>query len=93
MGRGVGARVRGRGSRSQSDRGLTPLVGRERELGLLQEAFERATAGQGQVVFIVGEPGIGKSRLLHEFRQRVGDRATWLEGHCLSFGQAIAFHR
>ena len=41
----------------------------------------------GQVVFIVGEPGIGKSRLLYEFRRRVGDRATWLEGHCLSFGQ------
>ena len=76
----------------EADRGFAPLVGRERELRLLEEAFERATAGHGQVVFIVGEPGIGKSRLLYEFRRRVADRATWLEGHCLSFGQAIAFH-
>ncbi len=76
----------------EADRGLAPLVGRERELALLQEAFERAEAGQGQVVFVVGEPGIGKSRLLYEFRRIVGDRATWLEGHCLSFGQSMAFH-
>ena len=75
-----------------TDRGLTPLVGRERELDLLQDAFERAAAGQGQAVFIVGEPGIGKSRLLYEFHHRVGNRAAWLEGRCLSFGHAIPFH-
>jgi len=75
-----------------AERGLTPYVARERELRVLFECFEKAKAGQGQVVFIVGEPGIGKSRLLHEFRRRLGDEATWLEGHCISFGQSIALH-
>jgi class 3 adenylate cyclase/tetratricopeptide (TPR) repeat protein len=75
-----------------AERGLTPYVGRERELRVLFDCFEKAKAGRGQVVFIVGEPGIGKSRLLHEFRRRLGDEATWLEGHCISFGQSIALH-
>ena len=73
-------------------RGLTPFVGRERELGLLLDAFASARAGKGQVVFVVGEPGIGKSRLLLELRERVGENLTWQEGHCLSFGRAMAFH-
>jgi class 3 adenylate cyclase/tetratricopeptide (TPR) repeat protein len=76
----------------EADHGLTPFVGRERELGSLVDAFERARAGQGQVVFLVGEAGIGKSRLLLELRRRVGDGAAWQEGHCLSFGKAMAFH-
>jgi len=75
-----------------AERGLTPYVGRERELRVLFECFEKAKTGHGQVVFIVGEPGIGKSRLLHEFRRLLGDEATWLEGHCISFGQSIALH-
>src|SRR5262245_39722359 len=75
-----------------AERGLTPYVGREREMRALFECFERARAGQGQVLFIVGEPGIGKSRLLYEFRRRLGDDATWLEGRCMSFGQSIAMH-
>ncbi|MEK7387716.1 MAG: adenylate/guanylate cyclase domain-containing protein, partial [candidate division NC10 bacterium] len=76
----------------ETDRGLTPLVGRERELGLLLDAFARARDGHGQVVFLVGEAGIGKSRLLLELRRRIGDDAAWQEGHCLSFGKAMAFH-
>ena len=76
----------------EAERGLTPYVGRERELQLLLQCFEKAAAGQGQVVFIVGEAGIGKSRLLYEFRRRLGDQATWVEGRCMSFGQSIAFH-
>src|SRR5712692_4134781 len=77
----------------EADRGgLTPFVGRERELVALVDAFERARAGSGQVAFIVGEAGIGKSRLLLELRRRVADGAAWQEGHCLSFGKAMAFH-
>ncbi len=44
------------------------------------------------MVFLVGEAGIGKSRLLLELRRRVADDATWQEGHCLSFGKAMTFH-
>jgi class 3 adenylate cyclase/tetratricopeptide (TPR) repeat protein len=74
-------------------RGLAPFVGRDRELQLLSDCFERARSGHGQIAFIVGEPGIGKSRLLHEFRQRLGAvDATWHEGHAVSLGQATAFY-
>ena len=76
----------------EAERGLTPFVGRERELRLLLECVDKVRAGHGQVVFLAGEPGIGKSRLLHEFRCRLGEDATWLEGRCVSFGRAIAFH-
>ena len=50
---------------------VTPLVGREHELGLLLERWERAKDGDGQVVLLIGEPGIGKSRLLRSLRQRL----------------------
>jgi class 3 adenylate cyclase/tetratricopeptide (TPR) repeat protein len=76
----------------EAESGLTPYVGRDRELRLLSECFEKVKAGHGRVVFLVGEPGIGKSRLLYEFRGRLGDEATWLEGHSIPFGQSIAFH-
>jgi class 3 adenylate cyclase/tetratricopeptide (TPR) repeat protein len=75
-----------------AERGLTPFTGRERELRLLHEGFARAQDGHGQVVFLVGEAGLGKSRLLLEFRQRLGTDATWLEGHAMSFGRSFAFH-
>jgi class 3 adenylate cyclase/tetratricopeptide (TPR) repeat protein len=74
------------------ERGLTQLVGRERELGLLHECLARAKAGRGQVVGIVGEPGVGKSRLLYEFRKSLErERVTWLEGHCVAYGQATPY--
>ncbi len=72
--------------------GRTRFIGRERELRLLRESFELARAGQGQVVMIVGEPGIGKSRLLHELRRQLGRSATWVQGQALSFGRAMPFH-
>ncbi|HEY7220727.1 MAG TPA: adenylate/guanylate cyclase domain-containing protein [Candidatus Binatia bacterium] len=76
----------------RAERGLTPFVGREHELRILADCFEKAKAGHGQLVFIVGEPGIGKSRLLFEFRRRLGDQATWSEGRTMSFGRSMAFH-
>jgi transcriptional regulator with AAA-type ATPase domain/tetratricopeptide (TPR) repeat protein len=75
-----------------AEAGRTPFVGRERELRLLEQCLELAEAGQGQLVLVVGEPGIGKSRLVHEFRRRLGRRAAWVEGHALSFGRAMPFH-
>jgi energy-coupling factor transporter ATP-binding protein EcfA2 len=48
----------------EAERGLTALVWREREMAAFWDCFEKARAGQGQMVFIVGEPGIGKSRLV-----------------------------
>jgi class 3 adenylate cyclase/tetratricopeptide (TPR) repeat protein len=76
----------------EAERGLTPFMGRERELQLLTDGLAHAQAGHGQVVFLVGEAGIGKSRLLLEFRQRLGAEAIWLEGHTMAFGRAMAFH-
>jgi class 3 adenylate cyclase len=72
--------------------GLTRFVGREQEMRVLEERFAEAEAGQGQAVSIVGDPGMGKSRLLMEFRERLGNRAAWAEGHSVSFGQQMAFH-
>jgi DNA-binding SARP family transcriptional activator/class 3 adenylate cyclase len=69
-------------------RGLSAFVGREAELEALHGALRKALAGQGQFVSVQGEPGIGKSRLLHEFRLGVPrERATMIQGHCQSGGQ------
>lgn len=76
----------------EADSGLTPFVDREHELQLLSDSFEKAKDGRGQAIFLVGEAGIGKSRVLLEFRRRLGDQATWLEGHALSFGRSMAFY-
>src|SRR5262245_39746143 len=74
------------------ERALSPFVGRERELTTLHELLAQVEAGQGQVVGLVGEAGVGKSRLLFEFRQGLSDRrATYLEGRCLSYGSAIPY--
>jgi TOMM system kinase/cyclase fusion protein len=61
---------------------LTPFVGREQELGLLLDRFEQAEERRGQAVLIAGEAGIGKSRLVHRFRERLREARTpysWLE--------------
>ena len=75
-----------------SEPGRTRFVGRDRELRLLRECFEKAQAGQGQVAMIVGEPGIGKTRLLHELKRQLGRSATWVQGHAQSFGRSMPFH-
>src|SRR5712691_3225745 len=90
--------LRTRGRRMRFDvaveRGLTPLVGRERELATLRERFSEVKTGRGQVVGIAGEAGMGKSRLVLEFRRalgQAGEVVTWIEGHCISFGKASPF--
>jgi hypothetical protein len=71
--------VRASGGRRFGARALTPLVGREEELDFLRRRWERAARGEGQFVQIVGEPGIGKSRLVEEFRGRLGETPhTWV---------------
>jgi len=62
------------------------LVGRERETELLHSAAERLRAGEGQVVLLSGEPGIGKTRLLEWLRDQLGADVSWLEGRCASYG-------
>ena len=76
----------------EAERGLTPFVGREHELEILSSCFAQAREGHGQIVFLVGEAGLGKSRLVLEFRLRIGTQATWIEGHAMSFGRSMAFH-
>jgi class 3 adenylate cyclase/tetratricopeptide (TPR) repeat protein len=76
-----------------AERGLTPFVGRERELELLLDGFERVKEGRGQAFSIMGEAGVGKSRLLYEFRKAItNEDVTFLEGKCLSFGRGMAYH-
>ena len=68
------------GGRRGGARALTPLVGRDEELELLSRRWERARNGEGQLALIVGEPGLGKSRLIEEFRARLGETPhTWIE--------------
>ena len=76
-----------------AERGLTPFVGRERELELLLDGFERSKEGRGQAFSIVSEAGVGKSRLLYEFRKAVASEdVTLLEGKCLSYSRGVAYH-
>jgi tetratricopeptide (TPR) repeat protein len=76
-----------------AERGLTPFVGRERELEILLDGFERAKGGRGQAFSIVSEAGIGKSRLLYEFRKAVSSAdVMFLEGRCLSYSSGVAYH-
>ncbi len=73
-------------------RGLSPFVGRERELDSLTYSYEQVKKGQGQVVGVVGEPGVGKSRLLLQFRELLPqEEFTYLEGGCIHYGEAIAY--
>ena len=76
-----------------AERGLTPLEGRERELELLLDGFKRSKSGSGQAFSIMGEAGMGKSRLLYEFRKVVAnENVTFLEGNCLSYNRSIAYY-
>jgi DNA-binding NtrC family response regulator/tetratricopeptide (TPR) repeat protein len=71
---------------------MASFVGRRQEMAVLQSRLEAALRGRGQLVSIVGDAGIGKSRLLYEFRQSLGgDQVAYLEGRCLSYGTPIPY--
>jgi TOMM system kinase/cyclase fusion protein len=73
--------------------GLTPLVGREEELGLLRRRWEQAKAGEGQVVLLNGEAGIGKSRLMQTLKeQAITEGAIHIEFRCSPYHQNSAFY-
>jgi class 3 adenylate cyclase/tetratricopeptide (TPR) repeat protein len=81
------------GGRRSGVRQLTPFVGREEEMAMLLRRWERARQGEGQLVLIVGEPGIGKSRLIEEFHGRLRDIPhTWLEWGCSQLLQNTPLH-
>ena len=72
-------------------KGLTPLIGREHEYGLLHERWKRVKDGTGQIVLLSGEPGIGKSRLVEALKEAIEDEgARCLELRCSSYAQNSA---
>jgi predicted ATPase/class 3 adenylate cyclase len=71
---------------------LCHFVGRSREVQTLHELLSQVERGQGQVVGLVAEPGMGKSRLLYEFLHSLsGKEITYLAGHCLSYGSMMPY--
>jgi len=76
----------------------SPLVGRAAELKTLTDLFEVVQAGRGRLAVILGEPGLGKSRLLAELKAAIGadtnatDAPAWIEGRCVSYGRALPYH-
>jgi class 3 adenylate cyclase/predicted ATPase len=72
-------------------RGLTKFVGREDKLARIQRRFESACAGQGQIVAVVAEAGIGKSRLFREFRVMIPAECKLFEAYSVSYGKASAW--
>jgi predicted ATPase len=81
------------GGRRAGQRHLTPLVGRDEEIGMLARRWERARQGDGQMVLIVGEPGLGKSRLVDEFHARLRETPhTWVEWNCSQLLQNTPLH-
>jgi predicted ATPase len=93
----VAHRVLGLGPRRSALEGLgSPprgrFVGRERQLTALQELVAEAVSGRGQVIGVVAEPGMGKSRIVVELRRSLAaERLTVLEGRCLSYGSTVPY--
>jgi len=97
-------RVIGRKAAPARKRGLaavgldSPMVGRDAPLRQLTDLLEVVRSGHGRVAFVVGEPGIGKSRLVSELRRAAGTPTTegpparWVEGRCLSYGRNLPWH-
>ncbi len=79
--------------RTEAQHGLTPLVGREDELARLSEAWQRTLAGEPQVVWVVGEPGLGKSRLVRELVGQVRrDGGIEIEFRCSALHQSSSLY-
>lgn len=73
-------------------RGLSDYVGRDHEIATMEHYFNDLSDGRGRVIVVSGEAGLGKSRLLHEFRKRIGvDAARWFEGQCIPLGGKTAY--
>jgi class 3 adenylate cyclase len=74
------------------ERGFSRLVGREHELEQLSHRFDMVRGGRGQAISIIGDAGLGKSRLLYESAQAlVGEDIIWLDGRCSPYGTALAY--
>src|SRR4051794_1513256 len=88
-------RARSRVDRARRDLSATPMVGRAAERDALMQAFVAATEGRSaRFLTIVGVPGVGKSRLVHELARHVDDRLAlvrWREGRCAPYGTGLAF--
>jgi hypothetical protein len=81
------------GGRRAGQRHLTPLIGREEEIDLLKRRWQRVRNGDGQLVLIVGEPGLGKSRLIEEFHAKLSETPhTWAEFSCSQLLQNTPLH-
>lgn len=88
-------RVTGRGPRTspidESEQQLSPFSGRDAELETLRQGLRAAVEGEGQVIGLSGDPGLGKSRLAYELRRVAEADATAFEGRCLPFGSAVPY--
>src|SRR5688572_20239870 len=84
--------MRTAGGRPRGIPGLSSsVVGRDAEIRGLRDSIDDLRQGRGQVVAIVGEPGIGKSRLKNEIREALPKDVRWLEGRCQSFTQSTSY--
>jgi class 3 adenylate cyclase/tetratricopeptide (TPR) repeat protein/DNA-binding XRE family transcriptional regulator len=70
---------------------LSPFTGRDREMGELRRALKVVTGGEGQVIGLVSDPGLGKSRLAFEFRRLAERHAAVIESRCSSYGASIPY--
>jgi class 3 adenylate cyclase/tetratricopeptide (TPR) repeat protein len=85
--------ARGRLEAAAAARGLSPFVGRDDELRLINSRWDRVLAGEGRVLLIVGEPGIGKSRLVQRFHQQIAPTPhTWVDAAAAPFFQNTPFY-
>ena len=69
----------------------SPVVGRDAEVATLRRAVEELQRGRGQIIFLIGEAGIGKSRLKIELRQALPEGVRWLEGRCQAYTQSTSY--